>query len=478
MKSRSRNIKLLQCLLFLIGTASLLFFYAINYQQFNSKPSNGPFLLQSIFERLSYPEIKHIARYLAFGPDISDIGPINTFPASIENAPKKLLQYIHWHAVQMECIRNELCYRKNKDKFQIMVWKCPKFMSYSCSGGGDRFRGMVSSLIIAMLAKQVFLLSWPEFPYPFITAVSPGAVDWRVPPHVELDLRKWGILKESKFPELVWQKCPPQFLCLNKNHSLAPVKPASINTINIIRSLRLNQDAAYDDLNRVRKLVIMTTGTYGDILCKSARWKETYGPYNRTIVKNLSFYVRRILFRVLLKPSPITQAVIQSSISSNARKEGYLSIHARTGIDVGENIARFRNFRRSQSQLMARNILQCVLENGPRPKYVFFSSDSVALKRKFREASSMYNIQVLYSELPALHMARYVRLPRIDTVATWFSFINIFVDFFALANGTDILSNYSQFSRQARIMSRTSVFRFFSDFLNKTICNEATNIGV
>lgn len=425
---------------------------------------------------LSYPEMKHIARYLAFGPDISDIGPANTFPASIENAPKKLLQYIHWHAKQMECIRNELCYRKQKDNFQIMVWQCKDFASLRCSGSGDRFRGMVSSLIIAMLANQVFLLGWPEYPYPFNTAVSPGAIDWRVPPHVELDLREWGILKESKFPELVWYKCPPQFVCLQRSNTMHPVRTASTNTNNMIGNLSLNSDTAFYDLSRVRKVVVMTTGIYGDILCKSARWKEMYGPYKRT--RNLSFHVRRILFRVLLKPSPITQAIIFNFIGPNAAKDGYLSVHTRTGIDVNENIIRFKHFRRSNSLLIARNILQCVLELERLPKYVFFSSDSIELKKKFLEVSSKHNIQVLYSELPALHVATYRTVRGTDTVAAWFSFINTFVDFFALANATDIISNYSQFSGQARIMSRTSVFRFFSDSLNKTICQEATNIGV
>lgn len=488
MKSTTKNnIRLLPCFLLLLPCLlSFLLLSSIKHHHFMPKPSiNTPLLLHALFDMFSYTDLKRIAHYLALGPAISDIRPTNTFPVSIvADAPREILEYIQWHADQMTCIRDEECYRRSKDKVQIMVWKCPKFKSYSCSGGGDRFRGMVSSLIIAMLAKHVFLLSWPAHPYPFITAVAPGAIDWRVPPHVERDSHKWGVLKETKFPVLDWHRCPPKFFCVNKTSLMSPTTLKGMNKNNVLRRLRITIDDAYDDLNRVGRLIITTTGTYGNILCTTSRWAQKYGSYNnnnnnRTTIKNISFYVRRILFRVLFKPSPITQALMHNFIGSNAGKQGYLSVHARTGIDVHENIARFKHFRKSHSHLMARNILQCVVDHGLTPKYIYFSSDSIALKTEFRQvAASTYNIQVVHSDLPAFHIARYVKLPYTDTVAKWFAFINIFVDFFALVNGTDILSNYSQFSGQARIMSTSCVFRFFSDFLNKTVCNEVTNIGV
>lgn len=479
MKPESRNFKrLLPSLFFLIGTISFSICFVITYLQLNRQPSDSPFFLQNILRTLSYSELKKIAHYFAFGPDVSKIHPANTFPVGIENAPQKLLQYIHWHRVQMECIRNEFCYRQTKDKFQIIVWKCPKYTRRSsCSGTGDRFRGIISSLVIAMLAQHVFLLSWPDKPYPFISVVSPGAIDWRVPPHIDVESQEWGVLKESKYPNLVWLKCPPKLSCHDKNNSMGSAKSPSGNAI---KSVRVTQDAAYKELNRVRKLVIVTTGTYGDTLCQSAKWKDQYGPYNKTIVKNLSFHVRRILFRALFKPSPLTEAIIRYFIGPNAARAGYFSIHARTGIDLGEKNLRFDKFAKSPSQVMANDILQCALERGPRPRYIFFSSDSSALKRDFREISSKYNIQVLSSYLPAVHIARYSTAGNApyDSIETWFSFINIFADFFALANATEILSNYSQFSGQARIMSRTALFRFFSYALNKTICNEAKNIDV
>lgn len=472
MKPNSRNSKKLLLSLFflLVGTISVSIFLGITYSQLNKHPSQSQFFLQNILRTLSYSELKNIAHYFAFGPDVSKIHPANTFPISIEDAPQNILHYFHWHRAQMQCIRDEPCYRRNKDKFHIIIWKCPKYSSRSsCSGAGDRFRGILSSLVIAMLAKHVFLVSWPTKPYPFISVVSPGAIDWRVPLHIHSESDGWGVMKESKYPELIWQNCPPNFSCHGNRNS---------SSGNSISSLRLSHDGAYKELNRVSKLVIATTGTYGDTLCQTARWKTQYGPYNVTTVRNLSFHVRRILFRALFKPSPVTQAIIRYFVGPKAAKEGYLSIHARTGIDLGEKNLRFDKFAKSPSQVMANDIFQCALGHRPRPRYIFISSDSNVLKRDFQKMSSKYNIQVLSSNLPAVHIARYstARNAPFGSIETWFSFINIFVDFFALANATEVLSNYSQFSGQARIMSRTALFRFFSYAVNKTICNEAKRI--
>lgn len=453
-------------------------FFAITYLQWTRKPTDSSFFLENVLRTLTYSELKGIANYLAFGPDISKIHPANTFPVGIDYGPQKLLQYFHWHRKQMECIRNQLCYKKNKNKFQIMVWKCPpRTKRSSCSGTGDRFRGIISSLVFAMIAKHVFLLSWPGTPYPFLTVVSPGAIDWRVPTHIDIESQEWGVLKESKYPELVWLKCPPGFSCPANVNSMGLAKSPSAN---VVKNVRANNVAAYKELNRVRKLVIMSTGTYGDILCQTAMWKNKYGPYNETIVKNLSFHVRRFLFRALFKPSPVTQAIIRNFIGPTATREGYLSIHARTGVDLGEKSLRFDKFDKSPSQVMANDILQCALQCERRPRFIYFSSDSTALKKDIREISSRYNIAVFSSDLPAVHIARYPTTGNfpLESMETWFSFINIFVDFFALANGTEILSNYSQFSGQARIMSRTALFRFFTYAMNKTICNDVTNVNV
>lgn len=453
------------------------------YVQFFAKSAVKPGLLAELSSFFSFYELTTLANYMAFGPNVSEIAASNTFPVSIENESPKILKYIRWHANEMKCIRSATCYNQRRHKIRIMIWKCPRHMSSACNGVGDRFRGMVSSLLIAMLSRQVFLLSWPVYPYPFITAVAPGAIDWRVPDHVEQDSAGWGIIIDAGYPYLAWVKCPPNIQCFNRSNSTVPRSQVRW----IKNKLNVTKKSTFDTLNKVGKYVIESRGGFSRHMVGNEHWLLQFGGISEQHFKTESyrrrhnFYTHRTLLRMLFRPSPITWKILRHFVDDNATKNGYLAIHARTGVDVGEvRLGRFKNFHESQNTMMAQQLLHCVQRYYNEPKHIYFSSDSVALKRAFHEACRKHNIQVMYSDLPAIHIGKRSsdtnREHRYESVKTWFAFLNIFVDLFGLTNGTDILSNGSQFSDKARIMSNTSVLSLFKFGLNKTICNDPMDI--
>lgn len=449
------------------------------YVHFFTKSAIKCALLAEVSSIFSYSELTTLAQYIAFGPNISEINTSNTFPVSIENESAKILRYIRWHAHEMECIRNISCYNQRKHKIRIMIWKCPRQMSSACNGVGDRFRGIVSSLVIAMLSKQVFLLSWPVYPYPFLTAVAPGAIDWRVPDHIEQYSWSWGVIIDAGYPHLAWVKCPPNTRCLNGSNLTIPTKSESKT---IMTKLDVTKTSTFDILNKVGSYIIQSRGGFSRLMVDGPHWIHDFGKSEDSNRKHNSFYTRRVLLRMLFRPSRITERILRHFLDVKATKHGYLAIHARTGVDVGEaKLGRFKNFHRSQGTMMAEQLLHCVQRRDPEPRYIYFSSDSVALKTAFREACRKHSIQVMYSDLPAVHIGKRSsdtnRESRYESVKTWFSFLNIFVDLFGLANGTDILSNGSQFSDKARLMSNSSFISLFNFGLNKTICSDPMDIG-
>lgn len=399
-------------------------------------------------------------------PDISEIGPSFTYPTPINHAPPKMLRYFKWHQVQMECIRNAACYRSKRSTFRIMLWRCPMQRTSQCSGVGDRFRGIISSLVIAMLTNHVFLLQWPDHPYPFLTAVWPAAIDWRVPNHVARHTGNWPILIDSHYPSV--RLFRRSFGELNKNNTPRAGQSSGMSGThfsgNVELKMRMDDSRTYKMIKNVKRLIIFSRGTYSIRLIKRPEW--SYGFYdNARHSKNQNLPIHRFLLRALFKPSRATEGLIRSTISENASQHGYVSLHARTGKDVRETFfSRFRRLNRLSATQLAQRFMYCLGQAGVERKYVFVASDSNQFKKAFGFLSQYQNMTVMYTNMPAVHIGkRWVDNKR-DAQKNNISFqgfMNIFVDFFALSNGTSIISNRSEFSRLANIVSNAVIFRTF-----------------
>lgn len=427
---------------------------------------------------LSTASVPDFTNYILRGPNVSEIGPSFTYPTNINDAPPRLLHYLMWHEKQMKCIRNYSCYEHKKSTMKIVVWKCPLGRTSPCAGMGDRFRGIVSSLVLSMITGHVFLLDWPHKPYPFYHAVSPAAIDWRVPDFVLRDCEDWGILSLVSYPSLEWRKCPSHYHCTSQNlFQFSDLQESQKKRIQYF--MNASDTRTYSTLKNIQHFVVLSRSTYSHMLIKRPEWTEKYGE-SRFLRTNVDLYLHRIFLRILFKPSPITQTVIEYVHRTTELREGYWSIHARTGQDVSENnLKRFHNMSTIDDQFaLANRFMKCLLQlneqsvhvNGTHGFPIFFASDSIALKTALCEVAKDYGVQIIFVNSPAMHVgSKFMRrAKRWGTIGSlpingpsWLSFINTYVEFFLLANGSVSLSNQSEFSRLAFVLSNGQIFRSF-----------------
>lgn len=271
---------------------------------------------------------------------------------------------------------------------KVMVWKCPLGRTFPCAGMGDRFRGIVSSLVLSMITDHVFLLDWPHKPYLFFHAVSPAAIDWRVPDYVLRGSGECGILSASSYPRLEWRKCPPGYHCVSqKPFQLSDVKRSEKQVIHTY--LNANDPRTYNAVDKIQRFVMLSRATYSHMLIKRPGWTAKHGD-SLTYKTNSDLHFHCFLLGTLLKPSPVTQTVIESVLRWTALGNGYWSIHARTGQDVAkDNLKRFPNMSTPDDQFgLANRFMMSLLQLKEQLVHlidshrlpVFFASDSIALK--------------------------------------------------------------------------------------------------
>lgn len=411
-------------------------------------------------------QISEHVRYFKYGPDISKIGLQSTYPTSLHDAPSVFIKYLKWHALQMRCLRSPDCYREKKGKIRITLWKCPSDSPLRCSGTGDRMRGIISSLAIAMMSKRVFLLEWPDNPYPFIHAVSPAALDWRLPKHMRNDTPAWGIANDKKYPLMEWLQCPESYKCSHRKFEPSGTEYTTV----VPRVMNLKDDHTFVYLRRIGNYIIHSVGTYSFNLYRRPEWSTHFSDDAFRAPSTSVLSMNRYLLRALFRPSPFIQSILHSFILPDAKQQGYVAIHARTGEDVGESDrTRFKKIHDVSHVTVAENFLKCAQQKGLKAhQFVYFASDSIVLKSEFNNMAEKHQINVMMSKLPAIHVAHDTEESKHISTAdnllrnrNWISFINIFVEFFAVSNGTSIISNRSEFSRLAHILSNADDLQTF-----------------
>lgn len=422
----------------------------------------------------SNQEYNAVMQYLRDGPSLSELGPENTYPVSLmETAPPVFLKYIEWHAKQMQCVRKWSCFAKEKSKIKLLVWRCPSNLQ-QCQGSGDRMRGIVTILALAALTKRVFLLMWPDNPFPFLHAVAPAAIDWRVPAHVieETERGQWGVADDARYPKMTWLKCPMSYSCEDNF-----MNGSSKTTRVLLRKMRIGTKYFLQVLLRVGSFVIQSRGTYSSKLFSDIYWHRVFDDDRFRSPPTHSFVINRILLRTLFKPSPITQKFLHEFIPLQPRNVGYVSIHARTGHDVGETrINRFKWIKTLSDEEHAANFAACARAMiKSRYRYVFFASDSFRLKKAFVKVGRKQGLRVMYTNFKATHVgmrkASYAahNVDHLLGSDIWKTFVNVFVEFFAVANGTIVISNRSEFSRMANMLSNSKAsktIRVLEDFVS------------
>lgn len=364
------------------------------------------------------------------------------------DSQSSLSQYILWHRSMLSCLQHVSCLKNPP----ILLWKCPHLDLQLCSGTGDRFRGIISMLAFAMLTKRLFLLDWPSHPVRFHHLIVPASIDWRVPQSVRHS--HWPILLDESFFKygfFVWHNVSGDFL----NNVELNTNDSSVMSNTSIYSPRFSKKL-WPFLNQIPHLTVFSRAPTTRWILRDPEWKKKYPDLDATRLSERR--IQRMLLQAMFKPSKVIEATLESLIYSNS-KSGYISIHARTGQDFGEN-----NLKRFSKQLkneeIAERLLSCASSQMGKTKLpIYFASDSVALKRAVVNISRLKQLEVYYSSIPGYHivlgngMRSETRKDDSDVVS---GYIGIFVDFFGLAGGRKVISTKSEFSRLAYTYGNSS----------------------
>ena len=168
-------------------------------------------------------------------------------------------------------------------------------------------------------------------------------------------------------------------------------------------------------------------------------------------------------------------------IPRSARLNGYVTMHGRTGYDVGEaSIHRFRQFRQIIPRTIAIRFVECLSKTftlHQKRRYVFIASDSRPVKNEFQAIAKSHGFIAFVSKFPALHVdfeqdflsvISYQHYYLLLSDMIWLAFIHTFVEFFATAGGTDFIVNRSEFSRLAYILSDAKSVTKFRPWSNNS----------
>lgn len=428
-----------------------IFFLILNVKSFKSLsfPRHGNEYSNNLKSEATNSSITSLPKYLPKRPSVD----LKTTPLEYWSAPPSTFQrYIKWHKVMRACLARPTCEHSPK----VLLWRCKGGVASHCWGIGDRFRGICSSLVLAMMTDRLFLLDWPNQPFPIIDAVIPSKIDWTLPKG--LDYSSWPTANDEHWPFFQWERCPIGYICIGNGKGDGSLKTGSKLVMNT--NLNLSHSETYELLKNLPNFVIhsRSLNSFRNRLIARPEWKKSFHDFSMPQMSQ--FNVNRFLLKSLFQPSPMVASLLDNLIPDKLHTHGYISIHARTGEDVGEQaLHRFFGLQMNRSVLGER-FLNCAFTNGLKNGgHIFIASDSWKLKSSIVLQAIQKNISVYYTKQAAKHIASFnvenaslaakLAFEGYNDLALRNEFFNIFVEFFGLARGKMMIGNRSEFSRLA-----------------------------
>ena len=355
----------------------------------------------------------------------------------LSDLPISLSNYAKLHHEKRACLVSQDC---DSSSFKMLVWKCPK----KCYGLGDRIRGIEFAFLFAIVTNRLFFIEWPADPFPLNATLIPNLINWQLPPSVSST--KWG--------KLDWYHCVTGHPC-NRKHSIPFDELLPDPSLN--KSFNLSRDDITNVLEGYDSLVISTRALPISI------HKLLRNDYIRTRFKDLAHVenkmnfgihntqIQRFLLSSLFLPSKDVETRIEKIFTSEHLQTGYVSIHVRTGLEFGEGQKnRFREFNRLLP-IAVDNMFRCALSyRESEHQSVYIAADSIEVKQMFRLAARMKNVPIHTTSRNVFHIERKRKAD--DTL--WEDYLNVFVDFFALARSDAMITNGSGFSLMAFIIGK------------------------
>lgn len=416
----------------------------------------------------------NILGYQSLAPLKNNISPIAApYPSTLKTDPDPVnidkqtqrgqqigisstfLRYLKWHQSMKVCTKNDTCGGR---KPNFILWRCKEGVAANCWGTGDRMRGIISSLVLAMLTEKVFLIDWPGYPFQFENVIVPSSIDWTVPE--SLDSSTWPSANDHSWPLLRWEKCLPDLNCVKSVEAFSKSNEGH-KPMSILKRMNFTDSQTYLDLKRIGSFVIYSRSlnSFRARLLHRREWAQQFYDFNPSMYS--PFQINRVLLKALFRPSKIVEEKLNQVLPMSIRRKGYISIHARTGHDVGEgSLHRFSKLP-SSPDLLAARLIECSEGSGlKQTNAIFFAADSVSVKKSFIRLASTRKFNIFSTDESAMHVADedFVRNQSTRTETRtrgirhgkeWGQFINIFVEFFGLAGGKSMIATRSEFSRLA-----------------------------
>lgn len=357
--------------------------------------------------------------------------------------PQSLTDYIKWHSNMRSCMSSTSCVTKIP---KIILWKCPDDTSYRCAGVGDRFRALHFSLLLAIVTKRMLFIDWPDQPFPFDLVVVPAAINWNLP--FKIETKTWPSFSHEQWPFLELNRHMENNL---SDSEAEQTLPKLYEKIALDTPIDLSKKCVQQELKNVPDFVLYSRATPASTV-KLSRNNRSMKEF-KDLKRVGALYLQRLLLNALFSPSLFVKSELHNRLGLLRQKE-YISIHVRTGLDIGENAhPRFRNLPQ-KNECVAKLVISIISKThkASRRHPIFIASDSTPLKKVMRTECEKRSIPVFYSSSRAFHVGRKWGYRRnLNDTGMWVAFLNVFVDFFAIAGGTEIFGNGSGFSYLAYV---------------------------
>lgn len=372
-------------------------------------------------------------------------------------------------------------------------------------------------------------------------------------PDGNINISTWPRIETTTYPVMKWVQEPTGYMLLdekqssNEHQAMNSNRNKSTHTSVGQREMQHNPSSKlkaltrYTDISEMHivalldslsHLVMQSRGTFSPSMYRHPVWQSRF-PSLRKWTSRQGYHINRIMLRVLFKPSPVTAHLLAKTVenvgshflrdkpmnrnsnstanNSLAAESSHVAVHVRTGIDIAETkMPRFQNQHLVQGAnasvssptfyTLVEEVVKCLHQKSgihTGKERVFFASDSLKLKRVFAKVAAHYGINVLYTNISAIHVdddswairkikkrkEKTTKLKKTIMKLRSFAnvggheiegdgtlkdsgkdeepnedeelarFINVFVEFFGIASGSAVVASKSEFSRLAYVMS-------------------------
>lgn len=310
-------------------------------------------------------------------------------------------------------------------------------------------RGIRFAFLIAVLTRRAFFIDWPSSSgrLPLPAVLQPALLDWTLPPGLVAHMPHFeiGANDSSTRDHLAWHrglKLP--------SATLWPEDAVDLRNEDVTGIL--NKHAAVTTIATLCAHSCLRT-----LVDNKENPKEIARAFGSG--KNGSIRMARKAMHMLFTPSSLVKRRAHARKFQQRRE--FISVHLRTGLDVGEShLRRFATFRdggaaRGITQGLLRCTEEAIRREGIR-RQMLFVSDSSRYDRWVFDMARSKGWKVKVAKRQVMHVSRMATRMRTanDAHGKCQRFVDVFADLVALSRGVALVGTRSGFVETAFLMGR------------------------